>query len=156
MNLDHDFFQVSKLSEDKKKGLHQKKKNFVPQILVETCAQMHTKVKFIGGMQMQTILKLLGGIHSHYWGNISPIHPCRWEDERKADKCIRNRFVGNNHQTRGTKQSLATHPPCTQYAYSIGTSPRLDNSFYYTWACISEWKSWFSVAYSSTGHGIKN
>ena len=26
-----------------------------------------------GGMQMQTILKLLGGIQSNYWGNISPI-----------------------------------------------------------------------------------
>ena len=33
----------------KKKGLYQKKENFVPQILVETCAQMHTKVKLLGG-----------------------------------------------------------------------------------------------------------
>ena len=31
-----------------KKGLHLKKENFVPQILVETCAQMHTKVKLLG------------------------------------------------------------------------------------------------------------
>ena len=29
--------------------------------------------QIIGGMQMQTILKLLGGIQSNYWGNISPI-----------------------------------------------------------------------------------
>ena len=48
MNLDHDFFQVSKLSEYQKKGLHLKKENLVPQILVETCAQMHTKVKLLG------------------------------------------------------------------------------------------------------------
>ena len=48
MNLDHDFFLVSKLSEDQKKGLHLKKENFVSQILVETCAQMHTKVKLLG------------------------------------------------------------------------------------------------------------
>ena len=47
MNLDHDFFQVSKSSEDQKKGFHLKKENFVPQILVETCTQMHTKVKLL-------------------------------------------------------------------------------------------------------------
>ena len=74
--------------------------------------------QIIGGMQMQTILKLLGEIQSN-WGNIFPHlpefrHPCRWEHETKADKSWRNRFVGNNHQSRGTKQSLATHPPFTQ------------------------------------------
>ena len=31
MNLDHDFFQVSKLSEDQKKGLHQNWKSFFPE-----------------------------------------------------------------------------------------------------------------------------
>ena len=35
MNLDHDFFQVSKLSED------QKMEHFFPQIQVGTGAQMH-------------------------------------------------------------------------------------------------------------------
>ena len=30
MNLDHDFFQVGKLSEDQKKGLHQKWNTFSP------------------------------------------------------------------------------------------------------------------------------
>ena len=30
MNLDHDLFQVSKLSEDQKKGLHRKLKSFSP------------------------------------------------------------------------------------------------------------------------------
>ena len=72
MNLDHDFFQVSKLSEDQKKGLHLKKENFVPQILMETCAQMHTKVKLLGGCRCR--------LYSNYWGDavklgdISP-HP---------------------------------------------------------------------------------
>ena len=72
MNLDHDFVQVSKLSEDqkkrsspklehffpqiqvktKKKGLHQKGNTFFPRIQVDTYAQMHTSVKLLGGMQM--------------------------------------------------------------------------------------------------------
>ena len=65
MNLDHDFFQVSKLSEDQKKGLHLKKENFVPQILVETCAQMHTKVKLLGGCRCR--------LYSNYWGRYSQI-----------------------------------------------------------------------------------
>ena len=70
-------------------------------------------------MRVQTILKLLGEIQSN-WGDISPHpptgfrHPCRWEDQTKADKSRRNRFVGNNHHSRGTKQSLATHPPFMQ------------------------------------------
>ena len=36
MNLDHDFVQVSNLSEDQKKGLHQKRNSFFPQIQVKT------------------------------------------------------------------------------------------------------------------------
>ena len=53
MNLDPDFVQVSKLSEDQKKeGLHQKWNTFFPQIQVDTYAQMHTRVKLLGGMQM--------------------------------------------------------------------------------------------------------
>ena len=31
MNLEHDFFQVSKLSEDQKKGLHRKFMSFFPE-----------------------------------------------------------------------------------------------------------------------------
>ena len=67
MNLDHDFFQVSKLSEDQKKGLHLKKENFVPQIAVETCAQMHTKVKLLGGCRCRLYL--------NYWGRYRDISP---------------------------------------------------------------------------------
>ena len=98
MYLDHDFFHVSNLSEDQKKSLHQKRNTFFPRIQVktkktkkgllqkrntffpriqvETCAQTHTRVKLLEGMQMKTILKLLGGIQSNYWGEyIPPISP---------------------------------------------------------------------------------
>ena len=36
MNLDHDLFQVSKLSENQKKGLHHKQNTFLPQIQMKT------------------------------------------------------------------------------------------------------------------------
>ena len=52
MNLDHDFFQVSKLSEEQKKRSSPKMKHFFPRIQVETCAQMHTRVKLLERMQM--------------------------------------------------------------------------------------------------------
>ena len=79
MNLDHEFFQVSKLSEDQKmqhffpkiqvnthtkKGLHHNwntSPHFFSRIQVKTCAQMHTSVKLLEGMQIKTILKLFGG-----------------------------------------------------------------------------------------------
>ena len=69
MNLNQDFLQVSKLSEDqkkrrslpkmedffpqiqvktKKKGLHQKWNAFFPRIEVETCAQVQTRAKLLG------------------------------------------------------------------------------------------------------------
>ena len=80
----------------KKKGLHQKWNTFFspnsgeeqkkknrssPEIehffKVLTCAQMHTIVKLWKGMQMKTILNLLGGIQSNYWrGYIPPFPPC--------------------------------------------------------------------------------
>ena len=75
MNLDHNFFQVSKLSEDqkkKKKGVHQnwktfffpsssedqKKsfhqnwKTFSPRIQVKISAQMQAKVKLLEGIRL--------------------------------------------------------------------------------------------------------
>ena len=119
MNLDHDFFQVSKLtlSEDQKKGLHLKKENFVPQILVETGAQMHTKVKLLGGCRCR--------LYSNYWGRYSQIGGIYFptplgfgtpvgEKMKQRQTKVEETFVGNNHQSRGTKQSLATHPPFTQ------------------------------------------
>ena len=103
MSLDQDFFQMSKLSEDQKKnktkkrssidmehffspnsgedqktkkeGLHQKWNTFFPRIQVQTCAQMHTRVKLLEGMQMTTILKLLGGYSQIIGGDISPSSP---------------------------------------------------------------------------------
>ena len=90
MNLDHNFFQVSKLSEDqkkgvrhiwktfflqiqvktKKKGLHQNWKTFSPRIQMKTSAQMQAKVELLGDTVVdhtQIIgkdkIKLLGGIY---------------------------------------------------------------------------------------------
>ena len=57
MNLDHDFFQASKLSEDQIKGLHQNWKSFYPQIQVKTKKLLQTS----SSAQMQTRVKLLGG-----------------------------------------------------------------------------------------------
>ena len=118
MNLDHDFFQVSKLSEDQKKGLHLKKENFVPQILVETCAQMHTKVKLLGGMQVQTILKLLGEIQS-YWGDISPHPPLGFgtpvgEKMKQRQTKVEETDLLETIIRVEAQNSLATDPPFTQ------------------------------------------
>ena len=82
MNLDQDFFQVSKLlSEDQKKGLqrkwntffpelkkgfHQEWNTFFPRIQVQTCAQMHTRVKLLEGITQSVggdTLKIFGGIY---------------------------------------------------------------------------------------------
>ena len=53
INLDHDCFQVSKLSaEQKKQRSSPKMEHFFPRIQVETCAQIHTRVKLLEGMQM--------------------------------------------------------------------------------------------------------
>ena len=74
MNLDHDFVQVWKFSEDQKKN--KQMEHFFPQIQVKTKKKVFRKnivfpqiytlrctpIQIIGGMQMQTILELLGGI----------------------------------------------------------------------------------------------
>ena len=99
MNLDLDFVQVSKLSEDQKKvltksgtlfspnsGEDQKKglHHFFRRIQVDTYAQMHTRVKLLGRMQMYTM------DYSNYWGDAAKLlgdisliplgfrHPC-WQ-----------------------------------------------------------------------------
>ena len=58
-----------------KKGFHQEWNAFFPRIQVQTCAQMHTRVKLLEGMQVKTILKVLGGIHSKYLGGYIPLPP---------------------------------------------------------------------------------
>ena len=96
MNLDHDFDQVSKLSEDRKKrsslkmehfpnsgevqkkGLHQKWNSFFPRIQVDTYAQMHTRVKLLGGDVDVDHTQTIGGIQSNYWGIYPPILPGFW------------------------------------------------------------------------------
>ena len=70
--LHHDFVQVSKLSKDQKKGLSKKWNTFFPRIQVDTHTQMHTRVKLLRGMHTKTLLKLLGGIQSNYWGIYPP------------------------------------------------------------------------------------
>ena len=92
MNLDHDFVQVSKLSEDpkkrsspkmehffppnsgenqkkkkEKKVLHQKRNTFFARIQVNTYAQMDTRVRLFGRMQMYTIQ------YSNYWGDTAKL-----------------------------------------------------------------------------------
>ena len=76
MNLDHDFFQVSKLSEDQKmehffsptSGEDQKKKVFIkngtlffPGFRSRPALRCTPESNYWGGMLMKTILKLLGG-----------------------------------------------------------------------------------------------
>ena len=90
MNLDHDFAQVWKFSrkkrssskiehfffpnsgEDQKKRSSSKIEHFFPQIF----ALMHYPFKILGGMQMWTILKLLGGIYPPSPRVSAPLLPC--------------------------------------------------------------------------------
>ena len=76
MNLDHNFFSDEQIKwrpqKKKKKRSSPEMEHFFPPIQVEPCAQMHTRVKLLEGMQMKTILKLFGGIQSNYWGEYIP------------------------------------------------------------------------------------
>ena len=75
MNLDHNFFQVSKLSEDQKiRSSPKEGKLCSPNCSGELRSIAHQN-QIIGGMQMQTILKLLGEVQSNYWGKYIPIPP---------------------------------------------------------------------------------
>ena len=77
MNLDHDIFQVSKLSREEQKNWKKRSspkiEEFCPRIQVKTkkpiqtssSAQTQPRVKVLGGMQMYTIVNLLGGIYPH-------------------------------------------------------------------------------------------
>ena len=60
MNLNHDFVQVSKLSEDHKKRSSPKERKLCsPNSSGDLRSNAHQS-QIIGGMQVQTILKLLG------------------------------------------------------------------------------------------------
>ena len=67
------FFPNSGEDQKKKKSLHQKWNTFFLRIQVETCAQMHTRVKLLEGMQMKTIFKLLEGYSQIIGGDVYPI-----------------------------------------------------------------------------------
>ena len=71
------FFQVSKLSEDQKTktGLQPKWKPFFPRIEVETCAQMHTRVKLLEGMQIEDHTQIIGGDAVKILGEVYPPSP---------------------------------------------------------------------------------
>ena len=91
MNLDQDFFQVSKLSEERKKNEHffpriqvkTKKKSlhqqwntfFSPKSSGDLRSDAYQGVKLLEGIQMKTILKLLGGYSQIIWGIYPPIPP---------------------------------------------------------------------------------
>ena len=59
-------FSGGQIKRRPKKRSSAKMEHFFPLIQVESCAQMQTRVKLLEGMQMKTILKLLGGIQSNY------------------------------------------------------------------------------------------
>ena len=61
--------------EDQKEKASPKMEHLFPRIQVDTYSQMHARVKLLGKMQMWTILKLLGGIQSNYWGMYPPFPP---------------------------------------------------------------------------------
>ena len=85
MNLDHNFFQVYKLSEGQKKVFTKIGRVFFPNSSEDQKKRSSPKLeKFFSPtwsvadrlqvIQIQTRVKLLGGMQSNYWGDISP-HP---------------------------------------------------------------------------------
>ena len=75
MNLDHDFVQVCKFSEDQKK---KQMEHFFPQIQVKTKKKrFSSKIEhFFPKFTLRCTLPIqtIGGIQPNYWGDISP--PC--------------------------------------------------------------------------------
>ena len=69
--MEHFFPRIQVKTKKQKKGLHQKWNTYFPRIQVQTCAQIHTRVKLLEGMQMTTKLKLLGDTVK-LLGDISP------------------------------------------------------------------------------------
>ena len=75
MNLDHDFFQVSKLSKDQKIRSSQKERKLCSPNCSGDLRSNALQNQIIRGMQIQTILKLLGEIQSVTGGIYIPIPP---------------------------------------------------------------------------------
>ena len=76
------FFSDEQIKWRPKKRSSPKIEHFFPRIQVETCAQMHTRVKLSEGMQMKALLKLLGRIYPpgfrHPWFSPPPPHQPRY------------------------------------------------------------------------------
>ena len=68
------FFSPNSGEDQKKKVFTKKGTLFSPNSSGDLRSDAHQS-QIIGGVQMYTILKLLGGIQSNYWGDISPIPP---------------------------------------------------------------------------------
>ena len=72
MNLDHDFVQVSKLSEDQKKRSSPKMEHcFPPNSSGDLRSDAH-RSQIIGRDADEDHTQIIGGIQSNYWGDISP------------------------------------------------------------------------------------
>ena len=113
MNLDHDFFQLSKVSEDQKKGLHQNRKSFFPEF--KCCRPTSSdsdedQSQIIGGDADVDHSQIIGGMQSNYWKDISSpgfgtpglysLQPIlilsMWTSSRKAGN---NNFYSSIHST---------------------------------------------------------
>ena len=68
------------------------------------CAQMHTRVKLLVGMQMKTILKLFGGIQSYshiIGGSPPPLFRHHWL--MQFGKVYLEMYKSKSFKTRNTK-----------------------------------------------------
>ena len=90
MNLDRGFFQVSKLSEDQKIRSSPKEGKICSPNCSGDLRSNAYQSQIIGGMQIQTLLKLLGGTWSNYWGDIYP-HPPLWGFDTPVSEQMKQR-----------------------------------------------------------------
>ena len=74
MNLDHDFVQVSKLSEDQKKSSSLKREHFFPQIQVRTKKKVFTKSGTLFSPNSSGRPTLRCTLESNYWGDADVDH----------------------------------------------------------------------------------
>ena len=72
MNLNHNFFQVSKLSEDQKKRSSPKLEDFFFLNSSEDQRSDAGQSQIIGGDTVVDHTQIIGRIQSNYWGDTSP------------------------------------------------------------------------------------
>ena len=106
--MEHFFSRIQVKTERKKKGLHQKRNTFFPRIQVETCAQMHTRVKLMGGGGDADVYhtQIIGGIQSNYYGEYippsppgfgTPVYNSNKSTAHKIETVWLNNFSGKNN-----------------------------------------------------------